>query len=102
MDFTLATHEEICQEIGRRLRIQRLAQALSQEELAVRAGVSTGTVKNIEGRGRASLESVIRLAVALGLADELAPLFLLRVSSIADMQQAEAAERQRAPRQRRK
>lgn len=102
MDFTLATHEEICRELGRRLRVQRLAQAWSQEELAVRAGVSSGTVKNIEGKGQASLESLIRLVVALGVADELAPLFEMRIGSIADMQQAEVAERQRAPRRSRK
>lgn len=98
LDFTLATHEEICREIGSRLRTQRLAQAMGQEELAARSGLSLGTVKNIEAKGQASLESLIRIIVALGLVDELAPLFQMKVQSIADMQQVEGTQRKRAPR----
>jgi transcriptional regulator with XRE-family HTH domain len=98
LDFILATPAEIRTDLGQRLREQRLAQSLSQTELALRAGVSAGTVKNLEGKGQSSLESLIRIVVALGLTDQLQSLFLLQTDSIAAMAQAEKAKRQRAPR----
>jgi transcriptional regulator with XRE-family HTH domain len=98
LNFILATPAEICAQLGQRLREQRLAQSLTQTELALRAGVSAGTIKNLEGRGQASLESLIRIVVALGLAEQLQPLFTLRTDSIDAMTQATQIKRQRAPR----
>lgn len=98
MNFILATPAEICDQLGQRLREQRLAQSLTQTELALRAGVSAGTIKNLEGRGQASLESLIRIVVALGLAEQLQSLFTLRTDSIAAMTQATQIKRRRAPR----
>ncbi len=97
MDFGFATHDEICAEIGRRLKRQRLAQGLPQAELATRASLSSGTVKNLESKGQASLESLVRIVMALGLVDELAALFELKVMSIQQMERAQLAERKRAP-----
>lgn len=97
MDFGFSTWDEICQELGGRLRAHRLAQLLTQDELAARSGVSLGTVKNLEARGKSSLESVVRIALALGLADQLEPLFQFRVRSIAQLEQAESGSRRRAP-----
>lgn len=98
LDFTFATHQEICAELGHRLKRQRLVQALTQKDLAVRAGVAPGTVKNLEGKGVSSLESLIRIVMALGLLDELASLFALQAAqSIAQMERAQLAERKRAP-----
>ncbi|WP_043649702.1 helix-turn-helix domain-containing protein [Chitinilyticum litopenaei] len=98
MDFTFASHQEICAELGLRLKRQRLVQALTQKDLAERAGVAPGTVKNLEGKGIASLESTIRIVMALGLADELAGLFELQLTtSIAQLERAQLAERKRAP-----
>jgi len=96
--FKFASHSEICRELGARLKAQRLAQLVSQEELAQRAGVSIGTVKNIENKGQSSMESTVRIALALGLADQLDVLFRLQVKSIAQMEAAEQAVRRRAPR----
>jgi transcriptional regulator with XRE-family HTH domain len=98
LDIGFATHEEVCKELGARLKAQRLAQMLTQEELAVRAGLSTGTVKNIENKGQSSIESVVRLGLALGLADHFQELFKLQVKSIAQMDQAEQSKRMRASR----
>ena len=75
LDIGFATYEEVCKELGARLKDQRLAQMLTQEDLAVRAGLSVGTVKNIENKGQSSLESVVRLGLALGLADHFQELF---------------------------
>lgn len=98
LDFILATPAEICTDLGSRLREQRLAQSLTQTDLALRAGVSAGTVKNLEGKGQSSLESLIRIVVALGLTDQLQTLFTLQTDSIAALTRAEKAKRQRAPR----
>jgi transcriptional regulator with XRE-family HTH domain len=97
-DFMMATTPEICTELGRRLRARRLMQGWTQVELAERAGLSSGTVKNLENRGQASLESFVQIISALGLADDLGELFRLKVVSIAAMEKAERANRQRAPR----
>ncbi len=93
-----STYEEVCKELGARLKAQRLVQMLTQEELAARAGLSTGTVKNIENKGQSSIESVVRLGLALGLADHFQELFKLQVKSIAQMDQAEQSKRIRASR----
>ena len=98
LDIGFATHEEVCKELGARLKDQRLTQMLTQEELAVRAGLSTGTVKNIENKGQSSIESVVCLGLALGLADHFQELFKLQVKSIAQMDQAEQSKRIRASR----
>jgi transcriptional regulator with XRE-family HTH domain len=98
LDFTLATHKEILQELGVRLRAQRLAQELPQAELAAMAGVSLGTIKSLERSGVSSLETLIRVVQALGLTDHLQPLFELPRQSIAAMEKAQQAQRMRAPR----
>ena len=98
LDVGFATYEEVCKELGARLKAQRLAQMLTQEDLAVRAGLSVGTVKNIENKGQSSIESVVRLGLALGLADHFQELFKLQVESIAQMDQAEQSKRIRASR----
>ena len=85
--------------MGIRLRVQRLAQALSQRDLAQMAGLSLGALRKLEHDGQCSLETLIRVVQALGLVEELEDLFLLKRQSIAQMEQAEAAsQRKRAPR----
>jgi transcriptional regulator with XRE-family HTH domain len=98
LDIGFASFSETTRELGARLRAQRLAQGLAQAELAARAGVSVGTVKNLEGKGQSSLETLVRVAMALGLADHLQPLFELPTQTIAQMELAQRAQRQRAPR----
>ena len=96
--LTLSTPAEIGRELGARLRAQRLAQELTQDELARRAGLSGSTIKALESKGQASLGSLLHVVLALGLADELQGLFVLKLQSIAQMERAERAQRQRAPR----
>lgn len=99
MSFILSLPHEILRELGARLRVQRLAQALSQRELAHMAGLSLGALRKLETDGQCSLETLIRAVQALGLTTELDALFVLKRQSIAQMAQAEAAQqRQRAPR----
>lgn len=98
LDFGFASEQEIRLELGTRLRAQRLVKGLSQADLAERAGISISTVKLIERKGQCTLENFMRLITGLGLVDELQTLFVLKPKSIAQMVQAEQAQRMRAPR----
>lgn len=98
LDFNFATADEIAQELARRLKTARLAQGLQQPELALRAGVSAGTVKSLENKGQSTLTSMIRVVQALGMTQDLQQAFVLQVRSIADMEQAQQPARKRAPR----
>ena len=98
LDFTLASTPEVCTELGQRLRAQRLLLGWTQADLAQRAGLSGGTIKNLEHKGQATLDSLVRVVTALGLLDDLAGLFAIKLDSIAAMEQAETVLRRRAPR----
>lgn len=99
LDFKLATSDEIARALGLRLRAQRLARSITQEELAHRAGVAVGSVKKIESSGNTTLRTFISVAQALSLADEFAAILALKPHvSIAAMERAETATRQRARR----
>lgn len=88
--------------LGTRLRAQRLAQMLAQQELASMAGLSLGALRKLETTGQSSLDTLLRVVRALGLVDELDSLFVLKQASIAQMEQVAAIkQRQRAPKRRR-
>ncbi len=99
MAFFLSTPAEILHTLGARLREQRLAQSLTQRELAQMAGLSLGGLRKLETDGQCSLETLVRAAQALGLQEALDDLFVLKRQSIAQMEQVEVvSRRQRAPR----
>jgi transcriptional regulator with XRE-family HTH domain len=99
VNFNLSTSAEILQKLGARLREQRLAQSLTQHELAQMAGLSLGALRKLESNGKCSLETLVRIAQALGLLEALDDLFVLKRQSIAQMEQvALVSQRQRAPR----
>lgn len=100
MDLYFSTANEICKELGARLKAQRLAKGWSQLDLANRAGVAKGTVQNLENKGIGTLETLVKLVIALELTNELQDLFDLKMLSIAHMAAAEQATRKRAPRKR--
>lgn len=99
MTFTTATTAEILSALAERLRAQRLAQELAQQELAAMAGLSVGAVRKLERDGQCSLETWVRVVQALGLVDELQPLFDRPATSIRELERAaRTRHRQRAPR----
>ena len=99
MDFYLSTPAEILHTLGVRLREQRLAQSLTQRDLAHMAGLSLGALRKLESNGQCSLETLVRAAQALGLLEALEGLFALKRQSIAQMEQIDVvSRRQRAPR----
>ncbi len=60
--------DAIIREIGLRVRANRIASDLTQQQLAQRAGVSPRTIANVEGGQGGSLQNLIRIMRALGLA----------------------------------
>jgi transcriptional regulator with XRE-family HTH domain len=63
----LMSYEERLSALGQRARELRLLRELQQRDLARRAGVGLATVQRFERTGRASLENVLRIALALGV-----------------------------------
>ncbi len=61
----------ILEELGRRLRRERLNRNLTQSELSERSGVSVATIRKFEGGANVSLETLIALLRALGLVERL-------------------------------
>jgi transcriptional regulator with XRE-family HTH domain len=101
LDFGLASSDEICQALGQRLKAARLAQGLLQSELALRAGVSRGTVVTLESSGQTTLASLVRVVQVLGLEEALQPLFVQATPrSIAELERRVSGPRQRASRKR--
>ena len=100
MTFQLCTPLEILHTLGLRLRAQRLAQSLTQREVAQRAGLSLGALRKLETDGQCSLETWVRVAQTLGLLEELNDLFVLKTQSIAQMEQAEQLQRRQRARRR--
>jgi transcriptional regulator with XRE-family HTH domain len=97
IDIKLMTPAEVAAELGQRLRRQRLALRLTQAEVAQRAGLNVGSVKNLESRTRtSSLETAIRVVLVLGMIDQFETLFAVKPLSIAQMQMASEAPRARA------
>jgi transcriptional regulator with XRE-family HTH domain len=59
---------DICEKFGNRVRELRVAQGLSQEELAQKAGLHRTYIGGIErGERNVSLENIQRIALALNV-----------------------------------
>jgi transcriptional regulator with XRE-family HTH domain len=72
---------------------------MTQQELANRAGLNVGTVKNLESKtAGCTLDTLIRTASVLGLTDQFETLFVVTPKSIAQMEQVATAPRLRARR----
>ena len=69
------TWNEITTEIANRMVRLRKRRKISQRELAARSGVSLGSLKRFEQTGEISLQSFTKLAIALGVEEELESLF---------------------------
>ena len=69
------TAEELDQKLAVRTRNIRKRRSISQQKLADMSGVSYGSIKRFETTGQISLVSLTRIAMALGIADELRTIF---------------------------
>jgi len=80
----LKTATEHQLELGERIRVRRLGLALSQQEAAVRAGVTYRTWRRLEAEGRASINDLIKAALALRCEEALEMLFPAPAASSLD------------------
>ena len=69
------TCREINRDLARRLARLRKRKKISQKELALRSGVSFGSIKRFEQTGDISLISLTKIAIALQVEDEMDSLF---------------------------
>lgn len=93
----LTSPTDAIRNVAMRARSVRLAQNLTQEGLAARAGVSLGGLKLFESTGKASFETVAKIAFALGAETEIDKLFPPQtITRIADV--IETAPRKRGRR----
>ncbi|MBR7000344.1 MAG: helix-turn-helix transcriptional regulator [Lachnospiraceae bacterium] len=74
-EYVWETPSEIDLALAKRLKGIRKRRKLTQEELAVRANVSYGSLKKFERTGDISLRSLTRIALELGVCDEIRRLF---------------------------
>ncbi len=95
--FNLLSSRSICADLGARLKRLRLAQNLSQQQLAQMTQSSLSSVRRLESQGQGGFEFVVRVAQALQSIDQLEDLFAPSVQSIAQAEREQAlATRQRA------
>lgn len=99
------TPAEIAEMIGARIRARRLGLTWGQAEAASRAGVSYSTWRRMEAEGKASIDDLIRAAIALRCEQDLKALFpepaATSMDALLERQQREArstSKRARAPR----
>jgi len=101
LDLSFSTPDEVVRRLCGRLRSERLAQQMTQAELAGRAGVGVNTVSNLEAGRNVGFDSLVRVAMVLGRGRELEALFQPRLESLEDIGRYEkGATRQRIRRQR--
>lgn len=75
MTFILKTPTEIMTDLAYRIKAKRLELNLTQEGICSRSGVSLGSLKRFESTGQISLESLLKLAHAVGALSEFDTLF---------------------------
>ncbi len=81
----MKTPQDIRHELAERAKRRRLALNLTQEGLARRAGVSAGTIKRFEKTGHISIDSLLRMGLALNATDEFDGVFKLRATAPASI-----------------
>ena len=73
--FNLKTPNDIAKELVEKIKRQRKKLKISQAQLAVKSGVSLGSIKRFESKYEISLNSFIKILLALNLEQDLENLF---------------------------
>lgn len=76
ISINMTTPYEMLKKVAERARFKRLSLNLSQQSLSERSGVSYSVLKNFERTGKISLESLLKLALALGSLNDFKSLFV--------------------------
>lgn len=71
----LETPIELTAALGQRIKRRRLGIGLTQADAAARAGIAYRTWRRLETEGKASIEDLVRAALALRCEQDLAALF---------------------------
>ena len=69
------TPNEIAKNLAEKIKQQRKKLKVSQQELAQKSGVSLGSIKRFETKYEISLQSLIKIAIALDLDEDFEKLF---------------------------
>lgn len=103
IDLNLTRPDELLRLLCGRLKNERLAQQLTQAELALRAGLSVNTISSVEAARNVSFESIIRMAMVLGRSGEIEGLFKPKLESLHDLERyEESRSRQRIRKEKRR
>ncbi len=99
LDLSFSRPDEVVKRLCERLRTERLAQQMTQADVAGRAGIGTNTVSNLEAGRNVGFENLVRVAMVLGRTQELNALFLPKLETLDDIRRyEESATRQRIKR----
>ncbi|XPV70428.1 MAG: helix-turn-helix domain-containing protein [Halarcobacter sp.] len=71
-----STTQEISKEFAHKIKDERLRQNITQEDMALKSGLSLSTYKIFEKNGKGSFENFINITKALGKTMELNNLFI--------------------------
>jgi transcriptional regulator with XRE-family HTH domain len=82
--WTFKTGSELQVELGQRIRARRLGLGLTQRDAATRAGVAYRTWRRLETEGYASVEDLVKSAIALRCEEGLEGLFPAPVAKSMD------------------
>lgn len=85
LDLALTKPEEIVKLLCGRLRKERLAQRMTQADVAARAGIGVNTVSNLEAGRNVGFENLVKVAMVLGRVNELEALFAPQIDSLDDL-----------------
>lgn len=86
---------QLLEELGLRIEAYRISRQLKQEELAGKAGISTRTLRRLEGNGNGTLDTFARLLRALDLDHRLLDVIPDATVSPLDTRSTAQAPRQR-------
>lgn len=73
--FNPKTPNEIAKELVEKIKQHRKKLKISQAQLAIKSGVSLGSIKRFESKYEISLNSFIKILIALNLEQDLENLF---------------------------
>ena len=74
-DIDLITPPDVMQRTAQRAKALRLAQNITQQELADKVGIAVGTIKRFEKNGEIQFNHLLRIALVLGRLDDFKTLF---------------------------
>lgn len=73
--FVLDNSEDICRQVAENFRRRRVEKNITRRRISELSEVPLSTVARFEQKGLISLESLVKLAMALGYASEVRSLF---------------------------